>query len=104
MALPRLALSPENTTTCQWRCRRQNSSIAMFKAVTELNVLRGPQGTITALTFFADGTHLFSGEENGIIRRWDALTGQEVQNYRGSFSAITALVIFFKRTFSRSWR
>ena len=43
------------------------------------------------MTFFADGTHLFSGEENGTVRRWDALTGQQVNKYRGSFSAITAL-------------
>ena len=43
------------------------------------------------MTFFADGTHLFSGEENGTVRRWDALTGQEVWNAQGSFSAITAL-------------
>ena len=43
------------------------------------------------MTFFADGTHLYSGEENGTVRRWDALTGQEVWNGQGSFSAITAL-------------
>lgn len=57
---------------------------------TELQTLRGAQSTITALTFVFDGNHLFSGEENGIVRRWDS-TGQEVWSDRGAFSAITAL-------------
>ena len=57
---------------------------------TELQILRGAQSTITALTFVFDGNHLFSGEENGIVRRWDS-TGQEVWSGRGAFSAITAL-------------
>ncbi len=57
---------------------------------TELQILRGAQSTITALTFVFDGNHLFSGEENGIVRRWNS-TGQEVWSGRGAFSAITAL-------------
>lgn len=58
----------------------------------ELRILRGAQSTVTALTFVLDSTHLFSGEENGTVRRWDSLTGREVgDGYMGSFSAITAL-------------
>ena len=56
----------------------------------ELQILRGAQSTITALTFVFDSNHLFSGEENGIVRRWDS-TGQEVWSGRGAFSAVTAL-------------
>ncbi|MYK19566.1 trypsin-like serine protease [Candidatus Poribacteria bacterium] len=57
---------------------------------TELQILRGAQSTITALTFVFDGNHLFSGEENGMIRRWNS-TGQEMWSGRGAFTAITAL-------------
>ncbi len=58
----------------------------------ELKILRGAQSTITALTFVVDGTHLFSGEENGTIRQWNALTGEEVGTvYRTPLGAVTAL-------------
>ena len=63
---------------------------------TELQILRGAQSSITALTFVFDGNHLFSGEENGMIRRWNS-TGQEMWSDRGAFSAITALA--FSPTF-----
>ena len=56
-----------------------------------MKILKGSKGTITALTFYADGTHLYSGEENGTVRRWDAHTGREVWSHTSSFSAITAL-------------
>ena len=58
----------------------------------ELKILKGAQSTITALTFVVDGTHLFSGEENGTIRQWNALTGKEVgTSYSTPVGAITAL-------------
>lgn len=85
-----LALSPATTTLASGGV---DGRIYLLPVQKELGpqVLKGAQSTITALTFVFDGTHLFSGEENGIIRRWDALTGQEVWSDIGSFSAITAL-------------
>lgn len=58
----------------------------------ELKILKGAQSTITALTFIVDGTRLFSGEENGTVRQWNALTGKDVGTvYNTPLGAITAL-------------
>lgn len=57
-----------------------------------LDVLRGPQSKITALTFVDDGNHLISGEENGTIRQWNGLTGEEIgDGIHASLGSITAL-------------
>ena len=87
-----LALSPADTMIASGGADGRIHLLDIDSS-SELKTLRGPQGTITALTFFADGTHtyLFSGEENGTVRHWDALTGQEVRDYRGSFSTVTGL-------------
>ena len=61
------------------------------EAGRELKVLKGAQSTVTALTFVHDGIHLFSGEANGTIRKWDALSGKEEWSSKSAFSAITAL-------------
>ena len=56
-----------------------------------LKTLTGAESTVTALTFDPTSKRLFSGEENGTVREWDALTGIERFNFRSSFNAITAL-------------
>ena len=58
---------------------------------SKLKTLTGAESTVTALTFDPNGTSLFSGEENGTVRRWDAQTGIEQFNFRSSFNTITAL-------------
>ena len=86
-----LALSPAETTLATGGA---DGRIHLLDVATrrELKILKGAQGTITALTFAVDGTHLFSGEENGAIRQWNALTGTEVGiGYNTSLGAITAL-------------
>lgn len=58
----------------------------------ELKVLRGAQHTITSLTFVRDSTHLFSGEKDGTVRYWNALTGvQEGEDVIGALTEVTAL-------------
>ena len=86
-----LALSPAGTTLATGGA---DGRIHLLDVASrrELKVLKGAQGTITALTFAVDGTHLFSGEENGTIRQWNALTGTEVgTGYNTPLGAITAL-------------
>ena len=86
-----VALSPAQTTLATGGA---DGRIHLLDVATrrELKILKGAQGTITALTFAIDGTHLFSGEENGTIRQWNALTGEAVgTGYRTPLGAITAL-------------
>lgn len=86
-----LALSPAGTTLATGGA---DGRIHLLDVASrrELKVLKGAQGTITALTFAVDGTRLFSGEENGTIRQWNALTGEEVgTGYSTPLGAITAL-------------
>ena len=86
-----LALSPAGTTLATGGA---DGRIHLLDVASrrELKVLKGAQGTITSLTFAVDGTHLFSGEENGTIRQWNALTGTEVgTGYNTPLGAITAL-------------
>lgn len=86
-----VALSPAQTTLATGGA---DGRIHLLDVATrrELKILKGAQGTITALTFAIDGTHLFSGEENGTIRQWNALTGEEVgPAYSTRLGAITAL-------------
>ena len=57
-----------------------------------LKILKGPQSTITSLAFVKDSTRFFSGEENGNIRQWNGLSGEEIGiGFFPSFGAITAL-------------
>ena len=58
LGITALALSPADTTLASGGT---DGRIYLLNVDTgaQLNALRGPQGTITALTFFADGTHLF---------------------------------------------
>ena len=49
------------------------------------------ESTVTALTFDPTNKSFFSGEENGTVREWNALSGMEQFNFRSSFNAITAL-------------
>ena len=86
-----LALSPAETTLATGGA---DGRIHLLDVASgrELKILKGAQGTITALTFAVDGTRLFSGEENGTIRQWNALTGEEVgTGYSTRLGAITAL-------------
>ena len=86
-----LALSPADTTLASGGA---DGRIHLLDVATrrELKILKGAQSTITALTFVVDGTHLFSGEENGTVRQWNALTGKEVGTvYNIPLGAITAL-------------
>ena len=86
-----IALSPAKTTLASGGA---DGRIHLLDVATrrELKILKGAQGTITALAFAVDGTRLFSGEENGIIRQWNALTGKEVgTSYSTPLGAITAL-------------
>ena len=86
-----LALSPAGTTLATGGADGRIHLLDVA-SLRELKVLKGAQGTITALTFGVDGTHLFSGEENGTIRQWNALTGTEVgTGYNTPLGAITAL-------------
>ena len=84
-----LALSPADTILASGGADGRIHRLDVTHG-TELNILRGPQGTVTALTFFADSNQLFSGEADGTVRRWDS-TGHEVWSSRGTFGAITAL-------------
>ena len=86
-----LAFAPGNTTLAT---RGVDGRIYLFDVNSKqvMKILRGPQSTITALTFMNDSTRLFSGEENGVIRQWNGLSGQEIGNgFNVSFGAITAL-------------
>lgn len=86
-----LALSPADTTLASGGT---DGRIYLLDIATrrELKILKGAQSTITALTFVVDGTHLFSGEENGTVRQWNALTGEEVEAiYSIPLGGITAL-------------
>lgn len=60
---------------------------------SELTILRGAESTITTLTFDPTSTSIFSGEDNGTVREWNALTGIERFNFKSSFSSITALAL-----------
>ena len=91
-----IALSPAETTLASGGA---DGRIHLLDVATrrELKILKGAQGTITALTFAVDGTRLFSGEENGTIRQWNALTGEEVgTSYSTPLGAITALSYSFR--------
>ena len=57
----------------------------------KLKTLIGAESAITALTFDPDNTSLFSGEENGTVREWDALSGARRSSFQNSSDAITAL-------------
>ncbi len=86
-----LAFSPADTTFASGGA---DGRIHLLDVATrrELKTLRGAQSTITSLTFVVDGTRLFSGEENGTIRQWNAFTGEEVGTvYSTPLGAITAL-------------
>ena len=86
-----LALSPTGTTLASGGA---DGRIHLLDVTTrrELKRFKGAQSTITALTFAFDRTHFFSGEENGTVRKWNALTGREVgTSYSTPLGAITAL-------------
>lgn len=86
-----LAFAPGNTTLATGGV---DGRIYLFDVHSKqvMKILRGPQSTITALTFMNDSTRLFSGEENGIIRQWNGLSGEEIgTGLNVSFGAITAL-------------
>ena len=86
-----LAFSPADTTFASGGADGRIHLLDISSG-SELKILKGAQGTITALTFVVDGTHLFSGEENGTVRQWNALTGKEVGTvYNIPLGAITAL-------------
>ncbi len=58
----------------------------------ELRVLTGAENTITALAFTPDSTYLLSGEANGTVRVWNALSGAQKNTFRNvSDASVTAL-------------
>ena len=71
----------------------KNAKIHLLNVATgsELIILTGAESTVTALKFVPDGTTLFSGEENGIVREWDALSGVMESSFQNSSDSITAL-------------
>ena len=86
-----LAFAPEDSTLATGGV---DGKIHLFDLNSKqtMKILRGPQSTITALTFMNDSTRLFSGEENGTIRQWNGLSGEEIgTGLIVSFGAITAL-------------
>lgn len=87
-----LAISPQNSLLATGGT---DGRIHLFNITTqrELNTLRGAQNTITALTFSTDGRVLFSGEENGTLRKWDAGTGIEFGSGTeiGPFGSISSI-------------
>ena len=86
-----LTISPGNTIIASGG---KDGRIHLLDLLTqrELKILKGAQSPISALTFVSDGTKLFSGEENGTIRKWDANIGEEIGNAtKVSFSAVTAI-------------
>ncbi len=90
LGITALALSPAETILASGG-RDGRIYLLDVQNRTELQILRGAQSSITALTFVFDGNHLFSGEENRMIRRWNS-TGQEVWSSREELIAsITAL-------------
>lgn len=68
----------------------------------ELRTLTGAESTITALAFTPDSTSLLSGEANGTVRVWEALSGAQKSTYRNvSDASITALAFSpFSRFFA----
>ena len=68
----------------------------------ELRTLTGAENTITALAFTPDSTHLLSGEANGTVRVWNALSGAQKSTFRNvSDTSITALAFSpFSRFFA----
>lgn len=86
-----LAIAPEDSTLATGGVDGRIHLIDL-NSKRKLDILRGPQSTITALTFLKDGTRLFSGEENGTVRHWNGLTGREIgTGFNISFGAVTAL-------------
>ncbi len=86
-----LAIAPEDSTLATGGVDGRIHLIDL-NSKRKLDILRGPQSTITALTFLKDGTRLFSGEENGTVRHWNGLTGREIgTGFNVSFGAVTAL-------------
>ena len=86
-----LAFSPADTTFASGGADGRIHLLDISSG-RKLKILRGSQSTITALTFIVDGTHLFSGEQNGTVRQWNALTGKEAGTvYSTPLGAITAL-------------
>ena len=86
-----LAIAPEGSTLATGGVDGRIHLIDL-NSKKSLRILRGPQSTITALTFVEDSTRLFSGEENGTIRHWNGLSGTEIgTGINVSFGAVTAL-------------
>lgn len=86
-----LAIAPEGTTLASGGVDGRIHLIDL-NSNRSLGILRGPQSTITSLTFVEDSTRLFSGEENGTIRQWNGLSGSEIgDGFAVSFGAVTAL-------------
>ncbi len=86
-----LAIAPEGSTLASGGVDGRIHLIDL-NSNRSLGILRGPQSTITSLTFVADSTRLFSGEENGTIRHWNGLSGSEIgDGFVVSFGAVTAL-------------
>ncbi|MCG9126842.1 trypsin-like peptidase domain-containing protein [Candidatus Poribacteria bacterium] len=87
-----LAISPRNSVIATGGA---DGNIYIFNIQAErlLKKLTGAQHPITSLTFSSDGRILFSGEENGTLRKWDALTGREIGTGidLGPIGTITAL-------------
>ncbi len=86
-----LAITPENKTIATGGDDGR-IHIIDHESNKKLVELKGPQYRISALTFGLDSTRLFSGEENGTVRQWNSLTGEEIgDGFNGSFGAISAL-------------
>ena len=84
--------SPETPKTLA--CGGKDAKIHLLDVATgrELTTLTGSTSTVTALTFSPDNKMLFSGEASGIVRVWDAHTGEKIDDFtRSDNNAITAL-------------
>jgi WD40 repeat protein/transcriptional regulator with XRE-family HTH domain len=66
------------TTDGAWLARAYGQGIQILDAHTgrEGLMLTGHTGGVGAVAFSPDGTYLASGDENGVVIVWDALTGQ----------------------------